>query len=338
LPTSNFADLISNLSLIWIAGAITLATALRLALVRLPSSAVRMVADFLESGILMVGLFFLVIRPFLIQVFFIPSPSMEPTLLGQHGAGDKVVVDKLGARLHPPRRDDVTVFIAPPAALEGSPEAASGAPVDFVKRLIGVPGDRIEAHAGRVYIDGAPYSHRDLRGRFLQAGLFGQEAIQEAAADPENYDPQADYHVRFTDTAVTINGKAVPNEKIAQAVTGMPHSTVKIVPGYTIRNGVRLDEPFTAEDPDYDLKLCGGKSLKADNGRYRLNGQSISQDDYAAFSKTAASALPKNTYFMMGDNRNDSRDSTEWGPLDGKSIVGKVKWIFWPIGRFGSLN
>ena len=342
MPTSNFTDFLANLSLIWIAGVITLATAIRLALVRLPSPAARSTAEFLESGIVAIGLVFLLIRPFFIQAFFIPSASMEPTLLGQQGSGDHILVNKLSNRLHLPQREDITVFIAPPAALEGTAEAASGTPVDYVKRLIGVPGDVIEAHAGRVTINGAQFSHSQIRDKFLEAGLFGDDAKDRKANEP-GYDLQANYHLRFTDKGVMINGSLIPNTKVAEVMTSQPSYPVQVTPGYTVRNGVRLDEPFTAEDPDYDLQLYKGQSLKADNEHYsntpyRLNGVPISHDDYVKDRQSPPGAVPKGMYYMMGDNRNDSKDSTEWGPLEGNRIVGKAQWIFWPLNRMQTLH
>ena len=337
MPTSNLTDFLANISLIWIVGVITLATCIRLALVRLPSPGARSTAEFLESGIVAIGLVFLLIRPFLIQAFFIPSASMEPTLLGQQGAGDHILVNKLGYRLHAPSRDDITVFIAPAAAVDGTAEANSGMPVDFVKRLIGAPGDRIEAHAGYVVINGNSYTHSDLRKKFLEGGVFGAEALQNSQNDP-TYDLQANYHLRFTDQGVTVNGNLTPSSKVAEVMTGQPSYLVKVVPGYTMRNGARISEPFTAEDPDYDLKLYNGQSLKADNGHYRLNGDPISASDYANDSKAPAGAVPPHMYYMMGDNRNDSKDSTEWGPLEENRIVGNARWIFWPLNRIRALH
>ena len=330
-------DFVSNLSLIWIAGTITIATAIRLALVRLPSPTARSIAEILESGIIMVGVIFLVFRPFLIQAFFIPSASMEPTLVGQQGAGDHIWVNKLSDRLNAPKREDITVFVAPPAALAGTEEAESEIPVDYVKRLIGAPGDVIEAHAGYVTINGQQYTHRDLRRRFLEDGLFGDDAQENFANEP-GYDLQANYHLCFTDKGVTVNGVLVPSAKIAEVMTGQPKYPVQVTPGYTVRNGVRLNEPFIAEDPDYDLQLYKGQSLKADNDHYRLNGVPITPDDYAKDRQSPPGAVPKGMYYMMGDNRNDSKDSTEWGPLEGKNIVGKAQWIFWPLNRIRTLH
>jgi len=107
-------------------------------------------------SVLVVGLFILY---FLAQNYVIPSGSMENTLL----VGDHLVVDRISlappAKWMPlvhyrePRRGDIVVFVKPVA--EPEPDA-DGNPQYFilVKRLIGVPGDRIHLHNGIVILNG----------------------------------------------------------------------------------------------------------------------------------------------------------------------------------------
>jgi signal peptidase I len=96
------------------------------------------------GGALLVAL---VVRTTLVQAFWIPSPSMEPTLQ----EGDRVLVNKLSYRLHDVHRGDIVVFERPPAAESADP--AHDIP-DLIKRVIGLPGDTIEARAdGFVYIN-----------------------------------------------------------------------------------------------------------------------------------------------------------------------------------------
>ena len=76
----------------------------------------------------------LLLRVFVVQTFFIPSGSMEPTLQ----IGDRILVNKLSYHLHGVGRGDIVVFSRPPA------ENCGGAEVnDLVKRVIGLPGETI---------------------------------------------------------------------------------------------------------------------------------------------------------------------------------------------------
>jgi len=83
------------------------------------------------------------VKTFLIQAFFIPSLSMFPTL----HEGDRVLVNKLSYQLHDVNRGDMVVFDRP----DGQPESEIK---DLIKRVIGLPGETIEARDGVVYIDG----------------------------------------------------------------------------------------------------------------------------------------------------------------------------------------
>jgi len=84
----------------------------------------------------------LLLRAFLFQAFYIPSASMEETLL----INDRVLVNKLSYRLHDINRGDVVVF--------HRPDADAGEFRDLIKRVIGLPGETIEARDNTIYING----------------------------------------------------------------------------------------------------------------------------------------------------------------------------------------
>jgi signal peptidase I len=88
----------------------------------------------------------LLVEAFLIQAFWIPSPSMEPTL----DVGDRVLVNKLSYKFHDVNRGDVVVFERPPGASTGQ----NGEIKDLIKRVIAVEGDTIEAKEGEVFVNG----------------------------------------------------------------------------------------------------------------------------------------------------------------------------------------
>jgi signal peptidase I len=107
----------------------------------------------------------LFIRTFVIQAFKIPSGSMEPTLL----VGDHILVNKFiyGVKIPlihntlipitEPQRDDVIVFIYP---LDKSK--------DFIKRVVGLPGDTLEIIDRRIYINAKLY--QDMHGFYADRG------------------------------------------------------------------------------------------------------------------------------------------------------------------------
>jgi signal peptidase I len=89
-----------------------------------------------------------VVKTFVLQAFFIPSASMEPTLRGGNGLpGDRVLVDKVSYRFRTVNRGDVIVFEAPPNFDDPTI-------TDLIKRVIGLPGDEIVFENGRVKING----------------------------------------------------------------------------------------------------------------------------------------------------------------------------------------
>jgi signal peptidase I len=87
------------------------------------------------------------LRWLVVQAFYIPSASMEPAL----AVGDRVLVNKLAYRVGEPERGDIVVFERPP-------NSSSGVVDDLIKRVIGLPGETIEAHDGKVFVDGVELS------------------------------------------------------------------------------------------------------------------------------------------------------------------------------------
>ncbi len=105
------------------------------------------------SAVMAIGM-----RQFVAQAFFIPSGSMEPTL----AIDDRLMVDKLSYRLSPPQRGDVVVFKPPAAAAQCT--RTNAPPQDaYIKRVIGLPGDRVAVKAGQVLINDQPLAENYLK-------------------------------------------------------------------------------------------------------------------------------------------------------------------------------
>jgi signal peptidase I len=129
---------------------------------------------------LWVALAFVLITGTIVQARVIPSASMERTLL----IGDHLLMSRLGydaalpfthyhVRLwREPRRQQVVIFRAP---IPGSDE-------DFIKRLIGMPGDTVEIRRGVVYINGAPLTETYRRDPPKDDDKYGPVTVP-----PQNY-------------------------------------------------------------------------------------------------------------------------------------------------------
>jgi signal peptidase I len=94
--------------------------------------------EFLDPFIV-AGLAAWVLISFVARTYYIPSGSMLPTLQ----IHDVLLVDKFEYRFHPPREGDIVVF-PPPVPT----------PDDFIKRVIGLPGDQLRIDRGAVYLNG----------------------------------------------------------------------------------------------------------------------------------------------------------------------------------------
>lgn len=85
------------------------------------------------------------IRHFVAEARYIPTGSMEPTLL----VNDRLVVEKVSYYFSPPQREEIVVFYPP-----DSPELKLEGNEAFIKRIVGLPGEVVEVRDGTVFVDG----------------------------------------------------------------------------------------------------------------------------------------------------------------------------------------
>ena len=93
------------------------------------------------TELIVIVIIVLLIRTFVAQAYNIPSGSMKPTLL----VGDFILVNKLVYRFSEPQRGDIVVFKYP---IDPN--------IDFIKRIIALPGEEVEVRNNQVFINGKP--------------------------------------------------------------------------------------------------------------------------------------------------------------------------------------
>lgn len=92
-----------------------------------------------------------------------------------------------------------------------------------------------------------------------------------------------------------------PRRRFIKRVIGLPGDVVTIHDGMVLVNDVQIEEPYLAEEPVY-------------KGEWRV---------------------APNEVFVLGDNRNNSSDSQNWGPLPQNEIIGKAILVYWPLDTVG---
>ncbi len=101
----------------------------------------------------------------------------------------------------------------------------------------------------------------------------------------------------------------VGNQKLIKRVIGLPGEIISYQDNVLYINGEKVEDKHSNKITyDFDLSLFGLKEI------------------------------PKDNYFVMGDNRTDSLDSRSFGVIEKEDILGKASFILFPFSRFGSVK
>ncbi len=103
-------------------------------------------------------------------------------------------------------------------------------------------------------------------------------------------------------------------ERWIKRVIGLPGETVEVIRGKVYINGRSLEEPYVLRPPVYSYP------------------PTVLKEDDPATSENEAE------YFLLGDNRRNSRDSHVWGPCRESGIIGRAVFRYWPPLKMGGLS
>jgi len=79
--------------------------------------------------------------------------------------------------------------------------------------------------------------------------------------------------------------------------------------------------------------------IQINNGRVSVNGQTITEPYIASPPRYQSEwTVPEDSLFVLGDNRNNSSDSHNWGPVPLDYVVGKAMFVYWPPDAWGMIQ
>ena len=94
-------------------------------------------------------------------------------------------------------------------------------------------------------------------------------------------------------------------------------------------------------DQEYIKRVIGlpGDRVEIKDGEVFVNGEILSEE-YIAASPVYENAwdVPSDSLFVLGDNRNNSSDSHNWGPVAMEFVIGKATFVYWPPTEWGILD
>jgi signal peptidase I len=242
---------------------------------------------------------FMLIRPFGVQAFVIPSGSMWPTLR----VNDYIVANKAVYRYSDPKNGDIVVFRPPVGATEGREyqrdPVTGDVKVDFIKRCIGTPGQVIEIREGQLYRDGQrveePYR--------AYSECTDRNHVGECQEFRPLTDEEKDRLTKASFKLVKYKGRLIPlNFTPYDANSSHPQAGLE-----EISAPYDVISDFEVEDPEEANRL----------------------------RELPAEPIPQGYYLMLGDNRNGSLDGRSWGLVPRNDIIGRSEFIWLPFSRIG---
>jgi len=142
----------------------------------------RLVREIIET-IILTGLMFLVIR-FAVQNYYVEGVSMEPNLHNQ----ERILIDKWTYLFHTPARGDIIIFVAPDDHTQ-----------DYVKRIIGIPGDIITINNTTIIVDGVTLQETYIDPR-RQGNPYQFKQITNLVVPPNDFFVLGDNRVISSDS------------------------------------------------------------------------------------------------------------------------------------------
>jgi len=254
-------------------------------------------ANEILDAMIYAGVFvFMLIRPFGVQTFTIPSGSMWPTL----HVNDFIIANKAIYRYSDPKPGDIVVFRPPAIAVYPNESEPTGpVNIDYIKRCVGGPGDVVELRDGILYRNG-----------------------QRVDEGYRTYSECADQNPRNCTAFRSLSQEEV--EQLTPANFKLVKRDGEIIPLNWTEFDINSPMPRTRTWNETSIPyVVASRFLLGD------------EEEAEQLKDLPAEKIPAGYYLMLGDNRNGSFDSRGWGLVPRESIIGRSEFIWLPVTRWG---
>jgi signal peptidase I len=312
-----------------------------------------------------------------VEAFVVPTPSMENSVL----VGDYLFVSKFHYGTRTPKtvlqlplthqkiwgtnipsylpwiqlptyrlpgisevkREDVVVFHIPPTSLNDGIEYPTDLKTYYVKRCVGIPGDRLEIRSRQVFVNGKPLTDpENMRFSYLVTAKdeLNKRLFAKLGLDKDDYvflgrsaDDKAVYKFRLTKKQVDevkaspailtveddytthdVGDRDIFPASKASSWNGDNYGEL-VIPAKGMK--IQLNDSTLGIYGETIRLYEGHNRVEIANGKLSISGTPVTEY-----------AFQQDYYFMMGDNRHDSLDSRYWGFVPEDHIVGKALFIW----------
>jgi signal peptidase I len=338
------------------------------------------------------------LREKVVEACHIPTPSMEPTLMGDEECGDRVFVNKLAFVLGEPHRFQVAVFVR------------DGEETNYIKRIVGMPRETILIRNGDLYVNGEILRKsqavihelsvpvhvgatvaelnrqwdvvsgqvRDAPGGLVLEGhgdiplrlrlrdevrdayvnehggtIPGTKGVGDLRMTLEDLvatrgsrvlvrmregNDQLEWRLDEREAIATLNGRV-----LLRSGTGILANTAHTLTLSNYDDRMSIEGVGEVLQGDYHGGLTRGPrenevEIVVEGPGAQLRRLRLDRDIYytetGRLGVETVHTVDDDSYFLLGDNSRDSRDSRAWGDVSRKNLVGAPFMIFWPLKRF----
>ncbi|MBQ6173393.1 MAG: signal peptidase I [Clostridia bacterium] len=200
---------------------------------------------------------------------------------------------------------------------------------NFVKRVVGRPGDTVELKDGYLYVSGEKYDEPYINDSYRGPGSISGETFAQV------YVPKKGDTVTLSGGVFTLNGEAYNSGYTMLRIAGEGGE-------YKIRKAYTGDDSIWVEAKGDLFLLHEGAWYKCTQDaegriRYRYPNEKEKWYSMAASDSPLADGdytVQADYYFMMGDHRNASNDSRSVGAIERSYLIGTVRQVIWPLGSW----